>query len=187
MTEKLQLLLIITIFSWVSNLIIPLAIYIKKYGILKKRPEEFVGCNAWGIIMDGILANLMNITAMNFYIENRMPINPENIKISLLIGIVITAISHVTMAVREWEIWIMPSPWRWNEAGYWHMVSMTLQMAFFTYALVTIIQNPGLLLEQITIISMIFMSVWILFFLVALYFMSKGLRMGKLYLNYKPW
>jgi hypothetical protein len=187
MTEKSPAFLFILTASLLNNLIIPFVIYFKKYGLFKKRNKNFIGCNAWGIIMDGFLAGLINITALNFLLALKPKILLDDIKIALFMGLASMIFAHLWMSARRWKIWVMPQPWHWNSAGYWHMVSMTIQMSFLFYPLVIILKNPPLLAEPITKPSIIFISLLTLLFLLAFHLSNKGLKIGRFHLNKEPW
>jgi hypothetical protein len=187
MTEKIPAFLLITFASLFNNLLVPFAIYFKKYGFFKKRKKDFVGCNFWGIIMDGFLAAAINLTALNFLLETKPKILPLDIKIAAFMGLLSMIFAHLWMVARRWKIWIMPQPWHFNSAGYWHMLSMTLQMSFLFYPLVILLQNPSLLTAPITQSSLILIFLFSLLFLLAFHQSNKGLKLGRLHLNKEPW
>lgn len=187
MTEKIIYFLIILSASCINNLIIPFAIYIKRYGLFKNRNKDFIGCNVWGIVMDGVLAGLINIIALNFILTIQPKLLTHEIKLALFWGMAASVGIHVLMATTAWKIWIMPRPWHWNLAGYWHMISFFIQMSFLFYPLIIIWQQPLLLSEKITKFSLgsvFFLG--ILFFL-SLYFSRRGLKIGKLFIDHRPW
>jgi hypothetical protein len=187
MTEKSPAFLFILTASLLNNLIIPFVIYFKKYGLFKKRNKNFIGCNAWGIIMDGFLAGAINLTALNFLLALKPKILMVDIKIALFMGLASMIFAHLWMSARRWKIWVMPQPWHFNSAGYWHMVSMTTQMSFLFYPLVIILKNPSLLSAPITQFSLILISLFTFLFLLAFHLSNKGLKIGRFHLNKEPW
>ena len=187
MMEKLLLFLIILFASCLNNLIIPYAIFIKKFGIFKKRSKGFVGVGIWGIIMDGIIAGLINVTALNFLLEIKPGIFHTDILTAIVAGFISMIAIHIFMSVRRWKVWIMSKPWNWNAAGYWHMISTTIQMSFLFYPLVVTAKNPSILNRDITIISLILIFLLTILFIIAFHFDNKGLRIGKLHLSNKSW
>lgn len=189
MTDKLYLFLLITIASFFNNLIIPYIIYAQKFGLFKNRQKDFIGVNGWGIIMDGLLAACMNVVAINFLYEVSPVLKPTDLILSLFIAIVLTTASHILMAVRKWKIWIMPRPWHWNEAGYWHMFSMTVQFFFLAYPLIILLENYNLLFSKIVQFSLfLFISLFILF-IFALYCYDNKIefKLGKITIKSRPW
>ena len=153
-----------------NNWAVPVAIYWQKYGLFKERPENFVGVNIWGVVMDVFLASLINITILNFVSNYKDYVNVSNILVALSWGLAFTAAVHIFMATSYWRVWIMPLPWRWNLAGYWHMVSMTLQMSFAFFPLVILAQSPNLLFLPATQDALIKVAGLGVLFLISLYF-----------------
>src|SRR5574340_1533872 len=131
----LQALFVLAL-SVVNNWLVPLTIYASKFGLFKKRPKEFIGCNDWGVVMDVILAGAINLTIWQYLLTIDPVIKQEDLVKALLGGFGFMVVTHFWMAVTFWKEWIMPEPFRWNAGGYWHMVSMTLQMAYAFYPLV---------------------------------------------------
>lgn len=187
MLDKLPFLFGILIASLINNLLVPFAIYYHKYGFFKKRKKDFIGCNTWGIIMDGILAGLINIVALNLLLTIKPQVETEDIKIAFILGLAAMATAHIYMVVAKWRIWIMPRPWQFNLAGYWHIISMTLQMSFLFYPLILILKNFSFLDYDIVKISVILIFFFALLFLLCLKLSKKGVKIGKLYISNKPW
>lgn len=187
MFSKLPFLSGILIASLLNNLLIPFAIYYQKYGFFKKRNKDFIGCNTWGIIMDGILAGLINIIAFNLLLAIRPRLELKDLIAAFVLGFSFMVAAHVWMSVNRWKIWIMPRPWHWNIAGFWHMISMTLQMSFLFYPLILILENPLLWEKTLVKISLIAIAFFALLFGLSLQLMKKGVRIGKLRISNKPW
>lgn len=187
MPDKLPFLSGILLASLLNNLLVPFAIYYQKYGFFKKRNKDFIGCNTWGIIMDGILAGLINIIAFNLLLEIKPRLELESLTMAFVLGFLSMVAAHTWMSVNRWKIWIMPRPWHWNMAGYWHMISMTLQMSFLFYPLILILKNPFLWEKALVKISLIVITFFALCFGLSLQLMKKGVRIGKFRISNKPW
>ncbi len=187
MPDKLLYLFAILIASLINNLLIPFVIYYQKYGFFKKRKKDFIGCNSWGIIMDGIFAGLINIAALNLLLEIRPQIVMEDLKIAFILGFAIMILAHIYMVLAKWKIWIMPLPWQFNLAGYWHLISMTLQMSFLLYPFVLIYRSPTLLKNDIIQNSILWIIFFSLLFLLSLNLSKKGLKIGRFHISNKPW
>lgn len=187
MQNRLLFFTIILSLSCLNNLIIPYVIYTKKFGLFKRRPPEFIGVNMWGIIMDGILAGLINILTLNLLLEVKLSLNLENIIFAILLGFSFMVVCHIYMAAKKWKIWIMPFPWRWNLAGYWHMISMTIQMSFCAYGFVILAKSPILFTETITQYTLLLIFFLSSLFLLALRLHTKGLKVRRIHISHKPW
>lgn len=187
MIEKLPYFLIIIFLSFTNNLVVSTAIFIKKFGLFKKRNPDFVGINGWGIIMDGILAALMNLTAVNWILDIKPKILTEDLIPALLFGFSAMVVSHLYMAVKKWKIWIMPTPWHWNEAGHFHMFSATVQIGFLSYPAILILKNPNLLSLSLTQISFVFFIFLLFLFFLCLQCMKNGIKIGKFTISGKSW
>lgn len=177
----------IVIFFQFANLLIPLFLYHRRYGLGKKKYQGKGGCNGWSFVMDGLAAGMINYIAVLYLLELKAPIRTNEIMFSLAIGFLIMICAHVWMSIRKWEIWIMPKPWVWNEGGYWHMVSMTLQMAFLAYPLILLWTSHNLGL----IFALRGWFLWgvlgILIFLWSFKRSERDLKIGRFILRSKAW
>lgn len=187
MLDRFPFLFGILIASLLSNLFIPFAIYYQKYGFFKKRRKGFIGCNTWGIIMDGVLAGLINIAALNLLLDLNPIVEVEDIKMAFFLGFAAMILAHLYMVWAKWNIWIMPRPWQFNLAGYWHIISMTLQMSFLSYPLLLIWKNSSLLEKEIVRVSFMLIFFFSCLFLLSLKLMKKGVRIGRLHISSNPW
>jgi hypothetical protein len=187
MVPRLLFFICILIASLINNLIVPYAIYYKKFGFFKKRPQGFIGVNFWGIIMDGILAGGINIIILNYLLNINSAILLSDLIVSILAGFFFMIICHIYMSVKKWKVWIMPKPWVWNLAGYWHMFSMTLQMSYVGYCFIIILRNLDRLTDSLTIFSVIVGFSLACLFILSLKQEKKGLKIGKVNISNKPW
>lgn len=187
MTDKAILFFLITLASFINNFLVPLIIYTRKFGLFKKREENFVGMNIWGLIMDGVLAGFINIIIFNLLLWLNPKMVFKDIRIAFVLGFGSMVLAHVWMSLKEWSVWIMPEPWKWNEAGYWHMVSMTLQMSFCFYPLVLLVKIPKILNEGMVLTSISLAIFLAGLFLLSLKFSQRGLRLGKFFIGAEPW
>lgn len=187
MIHKFIFIIFILLASCLNNLIIPYVIYFKKYGFFKKRKKGFIGVNMWGIIMDGILAGLINIITLDYLLEIKQRMYMQDILFSLVSGFLFMVCCHIYMSVNKWKIWIMPKPWKWNEAGYWHMVSMTLQMSYIAYCLLILFKNPILLTQTSTQLMLGSTLLLGLLFVLAIRQHIKGLTIGRVYIGNEAW
>lgn len=179
------LVILVIVVTAINNWLIPVLIYRKKFGLFKQRPAGFVGCNFWGVIMDVFLAGCINLVVANYYLTYGLNIN--FMLGSLILSVLATMFIHVLMAVKPWKVWIMPSPWKWNEAGYWHMFSMFAQFAYGFYPLVLISQKPDLLYRPETVITLAAAGLFGILFLVSLRYCNRGAQIGPLYISGEPW
>lgn len=170
-----------------NNWGVPVLIYWKKYGLFKKRPAGFIGCNFWGVIMDVFLASSINIVILTYILSRPAYITNANIINALILGFVFTVIIHFFMAVTYWKVWIMPKPWHWNLAGYWHMISMTLQMSFAFFPLILFWLNPNLIFQPDAKATFSLVGVFAVLFLISLYYCNRGLKIGRFEISGKPW
>lgn len=187
MFSKILLVIIVLILSWINNLFIPLFLYHRKYGLFRKKYKGGGGCNGWSFVMDGLLAGLMNIVVTNFLLEIGYHFSVNEIVIALGMGALLTFISHVTMSLQKWDIWIMPKPWKWNGAGYWHMISMTLQTGYFFLVLIALFSNKIYISKDSVISTLVIFSITLSFFLWSFFQKDKGLKIGKFHINKEAW
>ncbi|MBI4359046.1 MAG: hypothetical protein HY577_00420 [Candidatus Nealsonbacteria bacterium] len=184
-SEKLPLFLLILCLSLLNNLLIPFAIYFRQFGRKGYRGQG--GCNAGGVIMDGVLAGLINLLALNLLFEIGPRLLFRDLALAFLVGFLSMVSAHVFMSLRRWEVWIMPRPGRWNKGGYWHMVSMTLQMGFLFYPALLLFQDP-FLLER----GMVQLSLFLIFLLAGLFLLclrrgKRDWRVGRFCLSGQAW
>ncbi|MCL4338685.1 hypothetical protein M1271_03280 [Patescibacteria group bacterium] len=187
MTTRLLPYLVIVILSGILNWLIPLLIYAGKFGLFKKRTAGFVGCNFWGIVMDVVLAGMIDTIILKYlFIVSAKPLM-EYIIQAFVLGFVIMVTTHIVMSITHWKEWIMPSPWRFNAGGYWHMISMTLQMAYCAYPLVIITQQTKLLTLVATHTTILAVLALASLFLFSLTVKHRDLEIGPIRISGKPW
>ncbi|MDP2927154.1 MAG: hypothetical protein Q8N65_03415 [bacterium] len=185
LSEKLPFFILILCLSLLNNLLIPFAIYFRQFGRKGYRGQG--GCNIWGIVMDGILAGLINIIALNLLLELRFKVLVQDLTLAFLTGFISMVTAHIFMSVRRWKVWIMPEPWKWNAGGYWHMISMTLQMSFLFYSALLLLKTPSLLEKEMVQISLVSIFLLAGIFLLCLRLGKRGLRIGWFCLGSKAW
>ena len=185
LSEKLPFFILILCLSLLNNLLIPFAIYFRKFGENGYRGQG--GCNTGGVIMDGILAGLINIIALNLLLELRFKVLVQDLTLAFLTGFVSMVTAHIFMSVRKWKVWIMSESWKWNAGGYWHMISMTLQMSFLFYPALLFLKTPSLFERGMVQISLILIFLLTGIFLLCLRLGEKGLRIGRFCLDSKAW
>lgn len=178
---------IVVLFFQVANLYVPLYLYHRQYGVGKKKYKGGGGCNGWSFVMDGLLAGLMNIVVTNYLIQIQYIPSVREMFVALGFGIIAIIISHITMSIQNWDIWIMPKPWKWNKAGYWHMISMTLQVGYFSLVPIALISNRGLINRDYTLFMVLLFAVLFLLFLYSFIKKDKGLVIGKFHINKEAW
>jgi len=187
MTEKIVLFILILLASWVNNWFLPFILYHFEYGLFQKKYKGRGGCNGWGIIGDGILAGLINITILYFLFSINPLTQNKDLVLALILGFFSMVVTHIWMSICRWETWIMPKPWHWNSGGYWHMFSMTMQIAFLWYPLILIFRYPILLRRPVVIMNLGLCSLWIGIFLASFYWGMRGLKIGRFHLNSESW
>lgn len=183
----MSLFAVAVFFTILGNWAVPFFLFWKTFGLFKKRPQGFVGTNFWGIIMDVILASAINIIVLNYILLYKSQVTYMNIFYSLILGFAFTVFIHFFMIITNWKIWIMPKPWHLNLAGKWHLVSMTLQMAFVFFPLIMFWQNPSLINTHDAQKMLIIVGILVALFLISLYFCDRGLKIGKLEISGKSW
>jgi len=166
---------------------IPVVIYWRKFGLFKKRPRGFVGCNSWGVVMDVFLAGGINLAVFDYLLSMKRLIGPEEILAALLLGLFGMMAIHVWMALTFWREWIMPTPWRWNVGGYYHMFSMAVQFSFAFLPLVLFWERPELLRLSSTRLLVLMVLVGGILFLLALSVKDKTVRIGPIMVGGKSW
>ena len=137
--------------------------------------------------MDGIAASMVNFVVAKYLLEIKAPLQNYNIIMAFFIGFLIMILAHIWMSYRKWEVWITPNPWKWNEGGYWHMISMTLQMAFLVYPLVLLWQNDGLRFLGMTKNYFCLGFLGILLFLWSFKRSERDFRIGRFILRSRAW
>lgn len=183
----MSLFVVTVFFTILGDWAIPFFLFWKTWGLFKKRPEGFVGTNFWGIIMDVLLASAVNIVILNYILSYKSYTTDMNIFLALILSFAFTVFIHIFMAVTKWKIWIMPTPWHLNLAGKWHLISMTLQMAFAFFPLIMFWQNPSLISMADTQKTLIMVGILGTLFLISLYFCDRGLRIGKFEISGESW
>lgn len=134
--------------------------------------------------MDGIAASLINFVVAKYLLEMKVPVQNYNVMLSLIMGFSIMICAHIWMSIRKWEVWIMPKSWKWNAGGYWHMISMTLQMAFLAYPLVLLWHHEAFIIIK----NYLWFGVFgILLFLWSFRRSDRDFKIGRFILRSRAW
>jgi hypothetical protein len=174
----------IVIFFLFANLLVPLFLYHRRHGLFQRRYKGKGGCNGWSFVMAGIAAGMVNFVVARYLLEIKAPMQNYNVMMALIIGFLIMVLAHIWMSYRKWEIWITPKPWKWNEGGYWHMISMTLQTAFLVYPFVLLMQEE----VSIVIKKYLWFGVFgVLLFLWSFKRSERDLKIGRFILSSEAW
>lgn len=184
-TERWPFFILVLLLSTLNNLAIPFVLYFRRFG--RKGYSGRGGCNFWGVIMDGFLAGAINLIALNLIFEMKEDLLASDVLIVLAAGFLSMVAAHSVMSMKKWEVWIMPKPWQWNEGGYWHMFSMTVQMAFVYYPLWLILKNLSFLEEKAISLSLIAGFALAYLFLLCLEIGRRGLKIGQLTIGNQSW
>ncbi len=183
--EKIPFFVLILCLSWLNNLLIPFAIYFRKFG--RHGYKGAGGCNIWGVLMDGVLAGAINLVALNFLLEVQPPVRGRDVLTAFIAGLAVMILMHAWLTWRKEGVWIMPEPGKWNSGGYWHMVSATLQMGFLVFVLWLIASRPFLWALTLTRLTLLTESLFGLLFLLCSSLGGRGLRVGRFHLDNRPW
>ncbi|MCL5675844.1 MAG: hypothetical protein M1120_01825 [Patescibacteria group bacterium] len=90
-----------------------------------------------GVIGDGLIVPVINVFILNFLILSRVKLNKLVTIAVLVLSLLTDFLAHFFQGLLNLTNWSMPRPFQWNFAGYWHMVSLFLQMTYlylFFYA-----------------------------------------------------
>ncbi len=125
----------IIIISLIMNWGVQLSYYLRSK---RKNKQAFAGQKTLlqyytGYLGDGIIVPLINILICYVIERSGVPIT-QNIIIGMLgVGILFDIAAHYFQGIFKLTNWSMPKPFRWNFAGYWHMVSFPIQIAYLVY------------------------------------------------------
>ncbi len=170
-----------------ANWLIPLIIYAKKFGLFRQRPAGFIGCNGWGVVMDVVIAGIINVAVLGYIFFANQVIGTAEIMTALTWGFAGMVVLHVWMAVTKWEEWIMPEPWHWNAGGYYHMLSATIQFGYILLPVVLMREHPVLVLTLATKLLFMVALFGSLSFGWALRMKNKTVDWGWLRINGESW
>lgn len=90
------------------------------------------------IFGDGFILPIVNMFALWFILENSQTIKKGMVKMSFVLGFLITAYFHVSQAMRGLVNWAMPEPWHWNALGLFHAIYMFLAFSFVSLFFITL-------------------------------------------------
>ncbi len=185
--EVLLLFFLVALLTAFVNWLIPVLIYRKMFGLFKPRPKNFSGCNWWGVVMDVILAGLINIVVLNYILSADIIISIQSVGLAIILGFLAMGGLHVFMAVSAWKEWIMPKPWHWNAGGYWHMVSATVQFSYLAYPLVLLVNYPSLWKLNTTLGTTIILIFLTGLFIISLKLKNQDIKIGPLKISGAAW
>lgn len=148
-----------------------------------QNPKAFAGQRTLlnyytGFLGDGVVVPLINV--LIFYIIVSMGQREgigmigaiggiKGVSLAFTVGLMVDILAHYLQGKLKLTNWSMPRPFHWNFAGYWHMISFSIQLgylALFFWIIwtkwVMISSDSGLALAAIEILSL--MVVFILLY-----------------------
>lgn len=123
-------------------------LYVKKIRGGDFGPHRAIAAYLSGMIGDAVCAPFINTFIFLTYYNLPTPVKPNILTISLLIGVGLTALLHITQAKIKMTNWSMPQPWRWTFPGKYHMFSATVQFSFLIFSAHVIWQNWATIFNQ---------------------------------------
>ncbi len=106
-----------------------------------------------GYIGDGMILPVLNVLIYLLLVSINFKPGALLVIFSLAIGVLTDIVIHYFQGKKALTNWSMSKPFKWNFAGYWHMVSFPVQIAYISLFFITlvsdfqqIIKNPASIL-----------------------------------------
>ncbi len=173
--------------SLTANFGVSLAIYYKKFGIFKKRPENFLGITTFGFLEDAVILPIINILALSLLLDNNLLPTKTEFIIFLFAGFVFSVLTHILFSVRNWEIWFMEEPWKWNLAGRWHMISLALQMTYLFLVGYIILDNRFIFYSPTDALKISAIFILLCLFIMLFLGNDDGIKLGRVKIKNRTW
>ncbi|GEM_PF-6171004 len=172
--------------SAISNFGVSLLIYRHRYGLMKQRPRGFLGITTFGFLEDAVILPVLNTIIFSMLKGYDLLPNPFELALFLMLGVIASLIIHLLFSINDWKIWLKEEPWQWNAAGYWHIISLALQMAYFffgAYKIILLQEIPFPFIKN----SLIVCSSLLLVFAILFINNDKGVKLGTIKIRNKTW
>ncbi len=133
MNTKIIVIFILAI-SLTANWLVQLAYYFYK----KRRGPNVFGSHRTlldyytGYIGDGMILPVLNVLIYLLLVSINFKPGALLVIFSLAIGVITDVVLHYFQGKKELTNWSMSKPYKWNFAGYWHMVSFPIQIGYIS-------------------------------------------------------
>lgn len=160
-TDFWFILILIAILSLVMNWGVQLSYYLWKK---RKNKRTFAGQKTLldyytGYIGDGAIVPIINV--LIYYViliiseERKIGViggigGGRGLFLALVVGLAIDILAHYLQGKLKLINWSMPRPFRWNFAGYWHMFSFPIQIAYLALFFGTMVSNFSIVLANLS-------------------------------------
>lgn len=94
-----------------------------------------------GYIGDGIIVPLINILIYYIIVSIGYRVTSYELVAASVIALVLDAATHYVQGKMKMTNWSMPKPFQWNFAGYWHMVSLPIQVSYLLLFFRLLVEN----------------------------------------------
>lgn len=113
---------------------------------ISQNPHAFLGQRTLlqyytGVYGDGVIAPLINILAIYFFLF--INFKPKKNVVLKMFGLALLTdiFDHLFWGLLKLTNWSMPKPFVWDFSGYWHMVSLPIQMTYLYVYFYAVIVN----------------------------------------------
>ncbi len=132
------------------------------YYIWEKRenPRAFVGQKTLldyytGWLGDGFIVPLINVLIYYVTVKMGYKLTPNDLLWAVGCALVLDFLTHFIQGKVKMTNWSMPHPFRWNFAGYWHMVSFPIQTTYLLLFFRLIVHNVRRLVDSWSVLAAI--------------------------------
>lgn len=133
--KHIRFYLAVIIISLTLNWLVQLSYYIL---MTSRNPLAFQGQKTLleyltGVIGDGVIAPIINVLVFIFFTTIHLKPQKKTIIKMFILALITDILVHFFQGAFSLTNWSMPKPFEWNFAGYWHMISLPIQMTYLYY------------------------------------------------------
>lgn len=103
-----------------------------------------------GYLGDGIIVPVINIFIYYIIVNTGIP---KNILPFVFLALILDFFTHYLQGKLKLINWSMPKPFKWNFAGYWHMVSFPIQISYLLMFFYIVFSRWNTILTQSSLVA----------------------------------
>lgn len=177
MKKRLVWIILIIIASLILDWLMQLSFY---FYTINQNPLAFQGQKTLleyltGVIGDGVIAPIINVLVFVFFTTIHLKPQKKTIVKMFILALITDILVHFFQGAFSLTNWSMPKPFAWNFAGYWHMISLPIQMTYLYYFFYTMVVKWKEVKKNVVLKRSITAVFGLMLLFVVLFFFDNGL------------
>lgn len=174
--KHIRFYLAVIIISLTLNWLVQLFYYIL---MTSRNPQAFLGQKTlleyWtGVLGDGVIAPIINVFVFFFFTTLHLKPQKKIVIKMFALALLTDILVHFLQGKLGLVNWSMPKPFAWNFAGYWHMISLPIQMTYLYLFFYSVIASKDRIKHNVFLIKLVLGVLGLMLLFVVLFLFDNG-------------